>query len=37
MGANPGLTPGTNFGLALRANIAADFVSESIFQETRAV
>jgi hypothetical protein len=52
MGANPGLTPGANFGQgspahqpppfpssssAPRAKIAADFASESIFQETRSL
>ena len=34
MGANPGLSPGANFGQALRANIGNDSVSELISQET---
>jgi len=34
MGANPGLSPGANFGQALRANSGNDFVSELISQET---
>jgi hypothetical protein len=34
MGAPPGLTPGANFGLSLRDNVACDFASELIIQET---
>jgi len=35
-GANPGLSPGANFGQALRANSGNDFVSELISHETRS-
>jgi len=37
MGANPGLSPGANFGQALRANSGNDFVGELISQETSVV
>ena len=37
MGANPGLSPGANFGQALRANSGNDLVGELICQETSGV